>query len=153
MKKVKKGKKLPSASSRQLREEEVTKTDKTNPDIEESAGPTYSSEQDTLGSRDRRAGNRKAKPLPNENAINAAMLQFAVDVYLELRSAVVKADATTLNLLFSPVALQTVMAMMLALSGGHTAEQLAKALHLQGIQDDDFKVAAVNTSPRGEPPS
>nr|ADK62396.1 SeRPin family member [Rhipicephalus microplus] len=78
--------------------------------------------------------------LQSENDINGAMLQFAVDVYMELRAATGAATGDPCNVIFSPFAVQTVMAMMMALSGGTTAQQLAEALHLQNIRDEDFKL-------------
>ncbi|KAL1418931.1 hypothetical protein MTO96_005472 [Rhipicephalus appendiculatus] len=140
MEKTKKGKKLPLTSSRQPQVETTSNTNKTNPDTVECAVPTSSSELETLGYRSRRASGRKAKLLQNEKDINGAMLQFAVDVYLELRAATGAATGAPCNVLFSPFAMQTVMAMMMALSGGRTAEQLAEALHLHNVQDKDFKV-------------
>ncbi|XP_075556790.1 iris-like [Dermacentor variabilis] len=137
MKSSKEDQHLVAASSGRLIDAESSKTDKTNPDVEESAGPSSSSEQETLAYRDRRANHSKARPLPNENALNDAMLQFAVDVYLELRRGTGGAGS---NVLFSPLAVQTVMALMLALANGRTANQLARALHLHGFQSDDFKL-------------
>ncbi|XP_037557583.1 leukocyte elastase inhibitor C-like, partial [Dermacentor silvarum] len=137
MKSSKKDTHLVATSSRRLKEGEGSKTDKANPDVEESAGPSSSSEQETLASRDRGASHRKARPLPNENVLNDAMLQFAVDVYLQLRGGT---SAASSNVLFSPLAVQTVMALMLALAEGRTAAQLAQALHLHGCPYDDFKL-------------
>nr|XP_037275689.1 leukocyte elastase inhibitor-like [Rhipicephalus microplus] len=140
MNKTNRGKKLSSPSSRKMRVETPSVAYKTNPDAAESTVPTSSWEIETLGCRNRRAARRNAKLLQNENDINDAMLQFAVDVYMELRAATGAATGDPCNVIFSPFAVQTVMAMMMALSGGTTAEQLAEALHLQNIQDEDFKL-------------
>ncbi|KAK8763354.1 hypothetical protein V5799_012656 [Amblyomma americanum] len=66
------------------------------------------------------------------------MLQFAVDVYQELSAAVV-AQGGTANVVFSPLALQTTLALMLALAEGRTAEQIASVLHLHCCSNEDFQ--------------
>ncbi|XP_077523962.1 ipis-1-like isoform X1 [Amblyomma americanum] len=107
---------------------------------EESGRTTSLSEAETSSAaRDQDATHRGVEePLPDETGIHGAMLQFAVDVYQELSAAVV-AQGGTANVVFSPLALQTTLALMLALAEGRTAEQIASVLHLHCCSNEDFQ--------------
>lgn len=103
-----------------------------------SSPPSPLSDCETPNTRDKQ-DRRSRRVSPNEEAIRAALFQFSVDMYQQLHEVASAGGSCSENLLFSPLSVQTTLALMLATATGRTADQITCALHLQCCPLQEFQ--------------